>query len=300
MSHAATNWALKQRGLRPVEKLALIHLADCHNGQTGDCFPSQQMLADQCEVSRATMNRVLSSLEEAGLISRRQRVNSETKRQESTLYVLHLDRSNSVSQNETQDADPCLKNDESRVSKSDSSVSHSYETLTGKGTGKGTGNTREVPTELDLLSEEECPKTDPFDETMDRFYAIFPKRLDRKYSTPAEIKPRLRAALKKVSASELLRAAENYAASPDHKGGEYARKAAYWLRDEEWSKYLSAEPAPPSRYQQIIERARQSEIDAKANLARIEAQAERDRIKREKIAHLSPEEYLASIGFNLK
>jgi len=87
MSHAATNWAITQRGLKPATKIVLWHLADCHNPTHG-CFPSQEYLADCCEMSRSSLNEHLVALEQAGLIRREQRRDKRTRRQESTRYYL--------------------------------------------------------------------------------------------------------------------------------------------------------------------------------------------------------------------
>ena len=60
MSHAATNWALKQKGLKPATKIVLLCLADCHNPQHG-CFPSQARSAGDA----------LAAIEAAGFSTRR-------------------------------------------------------------------------------------------------------------------------------------------------------------------------------------------------------------------------------------
>lgn len=91
MSHNATNWAIQQRGLRPATKLVLWHLADRHNKDTSRCDPSQDMLADDCEMSRSALNEHLKILEERGLIRRVQRIDSDTKRQKSTSYIFAFD-----------------------------------------------------------------------------------------------------------------------------------------------------------------------------------------------------------------
>lgn len=87
MSHEATSWAVKQRGLKPTAKVILWHLADRHNPDFG-CFPSQARLADDAEVSRATLNRHLDELEERGLIARIRSIDPRTKRKNCTRYVL--------------------------------------------------------------------------------------------------------------------------------------------------------------------------------------------------------------------
>lgn len=147
MSHEATNWAVKQRGLRPIVKIVLWHLADCHNPTMG-CFPTQDYLADMAEISRASVNRVLGELEAAGVIRREQQIDPETKRQRPTRYRLGCESgfeplhvAGRVAGLDTdENAEPCLKNPESRVSKSAKAVSHSSETLTSKITSNLTGN----------------------------------------------------------------------------------------------------------------------------------------------------------------
>lgn len=91
MSHAATNWAIRQRGLKPAAKLVLWNLADRHNADSGRCDPSQARLAEDCEMSRSTLNLHLRALEEAGLIRRVQRSDPKTRRQERTFYLLAFD-----------------------------------------------------------------------------------------------------------------------------------------------------------------------------------------------------------------
>lgn len=138
MSHQATKWALRQRGLKPAAKIVLFYLCDHHNDDLG-CFPSQETLAAECEMSRSTLNLQLTKLEELGLIRRHAGVDDRTKRQRPTRYILGfegdfrvrksdesrvLKSDNAVSENETRavsekQGEPCPKNDESRVLKSD-------------------------------------------------------------------------------------------------------------------------------------------------------------------------------------
>ena len=91
MSHRATNWAVQVRGISAHAKVVLWHLADRHNKDTGRCDPSQELLAGDCEMSRSGLNNQLKTLEQSGFIKRIQRVNSATKRQESTYYILNFD-----------------------------------------------------------------------------------------------------------------------------------------------------------------------------------------------------------------
>ena len=87
MSHAATNWAIQQRGLKPATKIVLWHLCDRHNPDFG-CFPSQDRLAHDCEISRSSLNDQLAHLEAAGLLRRVSRFDPATKRRQPTRYIL--------------------------------------------------------------------------------------------------------------------------------------------------------------------------------------------------------------------
>lgn len=87
MSHKATNWAVSQRGISPVAKVLLWQLADRHNPDNG-CFPDQETLARDCEISRATVNRNLLDLEAMGLVKRVVRNHPVTKKRLPTRYVL--------------------------------------------------------------------------------------------------------------------------------------------------------------------------------------------------------------------
>jgi|AntAceMinimDraft_12_1070368.scaffolds.fasta_scaffold09075_2 hypothetical protein len=87
MSHAATNWAIQRRGLKPTTKIVLWHLCDRFNPDYG-CFPSQARLAHDCEIGRATLNRHLDDLEARGLIRRIRTVDARTGQQRPTRYLL--------------------------------------------------------------------------------------------------------------------------------------------------------------------------------------------------------------------
>lgn len=143
MSHKATNWAVEQRGIKPIAKVLLWHLADRHHPENG-CFPSQSALASSCEISRASVNRHLDELEAAGLIRREPRTDPETKKQLPTRYFLAFedgfDTQDVVVRVSNSDTAPCLTNEQSRVSESADPVSQSCETLTSNRTSKGTGN----------------------------------------------------------------------------------------------------------------------------------------------------------------
>jgi DNA-binding MarR family transcriptional regulator len=110
VSIAAVNWAFAQRGLKPASKLILVYLADCHNRETRRCDPSQAALAEECCMSRASVNTHLKLLEEMGLIRRIQRTDKSTKQQERTLYILGLDGDDLAEQTEAKKPEAVSKN----------------------------------------------------------------------------------------------------------------------------------------------------------------------------------------------
>lgn len=90
MSGIALIWAANVKGLKPAAKIVLIQLADFHNKETGQCNPSAQRLADECEMGRATLFRHMTTLEECGLVTRHARGDGDGGRG-SNQYELHLD-----------------------------------------------------------------------------------------------------------------------------------------------------------------------------------------------------------------
>jgi hypothetical protein len=90
MSGMALIWAANVKGLKPAAKIVLIQLADFHNKETGQCNPSAQRLADECEMGRATLFRHMTTLEQCGLVTRHARGDGDGGRG-SNQYELHLD-----------------------------------------------------------------------------------------------------------------------------------------------------------------------------------------------------------------
>ncbi len=102
MSHQGTNWAILQRGLKPTTRIVLWHLCDRYNPDYG-CFPAQERLAYDCEISRSTLNLHLIRLETAKLLRRVQRIDPISKQQMSTRYILGFEDGFS---SESEDAEP--------------------------------------------------------------------------------------------------------------------------------------------------------------------------------------------------
>lgn len=90
MSHQALIWATAQRGLQPASKLLLIQLADHHNPVNG-CFPGQELLSDECEMSIRSVRKHLCILESRGLI-RRIKCGGSGARRPSDRYVFPFEK----------------------------------------------------------------------------------------------------------------------------------------------------------------------------------------------------------------
>ena len=72
----------------PLRKLVLLKLADNANDQ-GECWPSYQHIADQCEIARSTVKAHVRELEKAGLLKREFRRDGELNK--SNVFHLTLD-----------------------------------------------------------------------------------------------------------------------------------------------------------------------------------------------------------------
>lgn len=82
--------AMNIRVGNPLRKLVLIKLADNANDK-GECWPSYQHIADQCEIGRSTVKSHIRALETLGLLRREFRRNGELN--QSNLFYLTLDNS---------------------------------------------------------------------------------------------------------------------------------------------------------------------------------------------------------------
>lgn len=80
--------AMKTRVGNPLRKLVLVKLADNASDQ-GECWPSYQHIADQCEIGRSTVKLHIRELEKAGFLRREYRRKGELN--QSNVFHLSLD-----------------------------------------------------------------------------------------------------------------------------------------------------------------------------------------------------------------
>jgi hypothetical protein len=70
MSFQLMAWAMEQRTGSSSEKFVLVALADRANGDTGECFPKVDRLAEDTQLSNATVRRCLKALADDGFVKR--------------------------------------------------------------------------------------------------------------------------------------------------------------------------------------------------------------------------------------
>lgn len=87
MSWSALAWAVRQK-LPSTQKLVLLMLAERHNGDSGQCNPSHDLLAEDCGLSRRSVVDQIGKLEEAGYLRVMHRVKGNAKLPNQ--YVLQL------------------------------------------------------------------------------------------------------------------------------------------------------------------------------------------------------------------
>ncbi|HAW3444651.1 TPA: helix-turn-helix domain-containing protein [Escherichia coli] len=80
--------AMKIRVGNPLRKLVLVKLADNASDQ-GECWPSYQHIADQCEISKRSVMNHIAALCESGLVKKVSRKGE--KGNSSNIYLLRLD-----------------------------------------------------------------------------------------------------------------------------------------------------------------------------------------------------------------
>ncbi|AQS40214.1 Helix-turn-helix domain [Shewanella psychrophila] len=81
--------AMKSKVGNPLRKLVLIKLAD-NASDSGECWPSYQHIADQCEIAKSTVRKHIKELEGAGFLTITNR--KGPKGNSSNMYTLTLCR----------------------------------------------------------------------------------------------------------------------------------------------------------------------------------------------------------------
>jgi DNA-binding transcriptional ArsR family regulator len=214
-----TALAMKQQGLKPATKIVLYWLADHHNAETGECFPSINRLADVCEMSRRSVENHLETLEALGLL---RRVNQFRDRGGKTAnkYVLELigtSENNSSTESDTQNL---------RMVCEKSAHGH-------------TQNLRMNNLVKDNLGNEPCilfGSIEELDDDFNAFWAAYPRKVGKALCRKVYVR-----ALAKIKADELLEKTHAFAASCSGKEVKFIPHPSTWLNQERWNDTLSTE-----------------------------------------------------------
>ena len=277
MSGIALIWAANVKGLKPAAKIVLIQLADFHNKETGQCNPSAQLLADECEMGRATLFRHMTTLEECGLVTRHARGDGDGGRG-SNQYELHLDITLGPS---------------SRSKGGPSGVSSQNETggNVSKTRGKSLKGETGVVSKRDRNLTTEPKKEPPsrrreaaaVDEDVVCILAAYPQDRRRDEGTCHQL---ISDALQQVSVPDLLAAVQAHAVRT---AGFTRSKVSFsdnWFRREEWRRLVQEE-------------REQSKCDDRAVAKLIANAAEWIKSKSPLCKHVSPEHAIAAIDAGL-
>lgn len=199
--------AMKTKVGNPLRKLVLIKLADNASDQ-GECWPSYQHIADQCEIDRSTVRKHIKQLAGQGLVRIENR--DGPKGNSTNLYFLTL---GGVGQKSTP--------------------------VGPESTGVGAGPTPPVGPESTRISHSSEPVKEPKPtcisgqvDGFDQFWKLYPKKKSRKDAAKAWAKLSPNAELRQT----LITALAGHCVSEDwtKDGGRYVPNAATWLNGERW------------------------------------------------------------------
>jgi len=203
--------AMKTKVGNPLRKLVLVKLADNASDQ-GECWPSYQHIADQCEIDRSTVRRHIKQLAEQGLLRIENR--EGPKGNSSNLYFLTLW---GVGQNST--------------------------AVGLESTGVGAQPTGGVGPESTRTSHPSEPVNEPKPlctphplEGFEQFWKLYPKKKGRKDAAKAWVKLKPSEELQQT----LITALGSHCVSDDwtKDGGRYVPNGATWLNGERWTDEL--------------------------------------------------------------
>lgn len=211
MSHYMTALAMKQQGLKPATKIVLYWLADCHNQETGQCFPSIKHLANVCEMSRRSVEGHLTVLEQIGLIKRFNQFRDRGGKT-SNSYVLEL--LGTTEHNSSTDTD--TQNLRMVCEKS----AHGY-----------TQNLRMNNLGINNLgsNNNKSSSDDEVDYYFDQLWSLYPRKVGKGQARKA-----FKAASKKKDFYDLLPKLMDYVQTLEGKDKQFIPHLATWLNGERW------------------------------------------------------------------
>ncbi|MGA3682506.1 helix-turn-helix domain-containing protein [Pseudomonas graminis] len=205
--------AMKTKVGNPLRKLVLIKLAD-NAGDQGECWPSYQHIADQCEIDRSTVRKHIKQLEAQGLVRIENR--EGPKGNSTNLYFLTISGVGRKSTPVGPESPGVGPQPTGGVGPESTRTSHSFEPV---------------------IEPKPLCTSDPL-EGFDRFYKLYPRKQKRqaaeqawkKLAPDADVQQQIITALAKQSTSiDWLKS-----------GGQFIPHPASWLNGKRWEDELLA------------------------------------------------------------
>lgn len=205
--------AMKTKVGNPLRKLVLVKLADNASDQ-GECWPSYQHIADQCEIGRSTVKLHIRELEKAGFLRREYRRKGELN--QSNVFHLSLDGG----------ADSDL-----------GGGAGDNPPGAGDDLGGGAGAAPRTSHSSEPVKEPKPMGTPDATEGFEQFWKFYPKKKSRKDAVKAWAKLKPNEELRQT----LITALGSHCISEDwaKDGGRYIPNAATWLNGERWHDELA-------------------------------------------------------------
>lgn len=248
MSHEATNWAIKQRGLKPAAKVVLWHLCDRFHPDHG-CFPSKETLAYDCEMSVRSVFNQIEILEEAGLLRVELHAgNRASGKFSSNRYILGCDplfaqspASPSAKSADGKNECPPSANSGSHRGQNlpTNTVSEPVSEQQRRGREAGAGEDGDSLDASDPVPKPEAAGSDleSADDVFEEFWEVFPK--PRNGAACLEL---IKAAVADgVEPKLIVDAARAYAAEKVGVHPRYVAAADSWLKGSRWTEYRPAQ-----------------------------------------------------------
>jgi hypothetical protein len=265
MSHRAVSWALDRNDLKPAPWIVLIQLADRHNKDTLRCDPCQALLATDCNMHRASVNRHLETLVQAGLIWRIPREHPTSGKHLSTFYVLGLNFAKPpFIEHATVPVGPPVAKDQNTNAAINRVANCDMETVSqiGPEPCRNFGDIRVANCDTNLVTKpvtkpcasEAEPQTPQMDDLfLDKFMAAFP-RIGSLVETEAALENAIASG---VDPDAILAGARAYALEQKGNAPRYVAYSENWLGDRRWEKH-----APKAADPDCVSSVEQSWISA--------------------------------------
>ena len=205
--------AMKTKVGNPLRKLVLIKLADNASDQ-GECWPSYQHIADQCEIGRSTVKLHIRELEKAGFLRREFRRKGELN--QSNVFHLSLDGGAFAALGGGARDNPPGAGDD---------------------LGGGAGAAPRTSHSSEPVKEPKPMGTPDPAEGFEQFWKLYPKKKSRKDAAKAWAKLKPNDELRQT----LITALGSHCVSEDwaKDGGRYIPNASTWLNGERWHDELT-------------------------------------------------------------